>query len=593
MKLRQLQKLLALLFTFALIAAACGDSDGDDGNAETDTTTAEETEETTATTGADTEVVEVEGARTYGGTVTLGIEAESPGLRPWEDTCASPCDNILNSLFDKVYELDETLQPAPWVADSSTVNADFTEFVVTLKDGITLQNGKPVNAQLIADMFVVQQTGAVSAGTISGANLEGVAASGDLEVTYTLSQPNAAFLATLATTSLGMIFDAEEATADPDGASNNPMGSGAFMLESRDLDNETVLVRNPDYWLTDPEGNQLPFLDSIVFRPIPDEGTRLDSLLSGTVNAMQTLRQGTIRDARDSADSLTLYEFQGNNVGGGFFNTAFPPLDDVRVRKGLTHLNNQDAVIDALGGTGISLPGTQWFSPDSPWYSDTVAAAWPAFDFEAGVALLQEYVDDPARSDGKAAGEPMDVELSCPPDPSLIAAMQVASAAWDESGLVNTNLTNFDQQTHINNAIGAPPDFTGTTQAHCWRFSSDEDPSITINSALAPPTPEVAEAAGIPGVVSPLNVSNWFDPDSFTAAVGAIRTDDFDERFALYESIMLRIAEEVPMWYSGHTATLVATDPSILGLNGWHLPDGSLGAGHPNAEGRWQEVWIG
>ena len=84
--------------------------------------------------------------------------------------------------------------------------------------------------------------------------------------------------------------------------------------------------------------------------------------------------------------------------------------DSVRVRRGLTQMNSQANVIEALGGTGISLPGTQWFSPDSPWYSEEVAAAWPTFDFDAGAATLQEYIDDPERSDGKAPGELIDVE---------------------------------------------------------------------------------------------------------------------------------------------------------------------------------------
>ena len=43
-------------------------------------------------------------------------------------------------------------------------------------------------------------------------------------------------------------------------------------------------------------------------------------------------RQATIRDAR-AESGYTLYEFQGNNVGGGMFNTQVPPFDDVRVRR--------------------------------------------------------------------------------------------------------------------------------------------------------------------------------------------------------------------------------------------------------------------
>ena len=124
-------------------------------------------------------------------------------------------------------------------------------------------------------------------------------------------------------------------------------------------------------------------------------------------------------------------------------------------------MNSQEQVIEALGGTGISLPGTQWFSPDSVWWSEKVAEAWPQFDFEAGVETLTEYVNDPERSDGKAVGEPIDAELSCPPDPTLIAANQVVEEAYTASGLVNVTMTNYDQQTHISNALGMDNGFIG------------------------------------------------------------------------------------------------------------------------------------
>ena len=104
---------------------------------------------------------------------------------------------------------------------------------------------------------------------------------------------------------------------------------------------------------------------------------------------------------------------------------------------------------------------------------------------------------------------------------------------------------------------------------------------------------EIAEAIGLPGVVSPLNFSNWFSPTAFQAAVAATKTDDFATRYGLYESIMLEFADQVPVYYSGHTATAIATESNILGLNGWHVPSGELGIGFPSAEGRWAEVFIG
>ena len=158
--------------------------------------------------------------------------------------------------------------------------------------------------------------------------------------------------------------------------------------------------------------------------------------------------------------------------------------------------------------------------------------------------------------------------------------------------MVNVTLTNFDQQTHINNALGGENGFIGTHQAHCWRWSDQDDPSISLNPFLAPYSAENAEEAGLAGIVSPLNFSNWWSPESFQAAQAAIKTGDFDERYALYEQINLKIAEEVPIWFSGHTATMIATSAAVSGLNGWHLPSGDLGIGFPNAEGRWQEVRV-
>jgi peptide/nickel transport system substrate-binding protein len=369
------------------------------------------------------------------------------------------------------------------------------------------------------------------------------------------------------------VFEPGAALADPVGFSTAPVGTGPFVMESRDIDNETIVVRNENYWRTDDDGNPLPYLDSVSFRPIPDEGTRLDALISGTVNLMETRRQGTIRDAREES-GISLYEAQGNNTGGGMFNTAVPPFDDVRVRLGLNKLNDQERVIEALGGTGISLPVTQWFSADSPWWTKAAADAYPTFDFEGGTALLKEYIDDPARSDGKAPGEKIDVELSCPPDPTLIAAMQVLEQVWSGSELVNVTLTQFDQATHINIAI------SDEHKAHCWRWGSEADPSASINPFLTDPAESIS------------NFPNWYDPEAFGWAMEAIQTDDFETRKDLYSKIMVRINEQAPVWYSGGTATLIATDEDIRGVNNWTLPSGDLGNGTPGALTFFTEMFV-
>jgi peptide/nickel transport system substrate-binding protein len=588
MRQRRLVSALAVPLVFAFVAASCGsdDSASDDttptgvtettagGDDSDDTGDTGDTGDTTPVEGdADTPAAEDTDAPVMGGSLIMGLEAEATGLRPWEDACGEPCVNLARTVFDVLVQQNADGEYEGYLAESIEPNDDFTEWTMTLRPDVTFHNGVALTAQTIVDMFAIQQTGATSSGQIATYSITGVEAVDDLTVLYTLGSPNSAFPAAVNSVPIGYVFEPAAAAADPTGFSTNPIGTGPFVMQGRDIDNETIVVRNENYWRTDDEGNQLPYLDQVSFRPIPDEGTRLDALISGTVNLMETRRQGTIRDAR-AESGISLYEFQGNNTGGGMFNTQVPPFDDVRVRLGLNHLNDQERVIEALGGTGISQPVTQWFSADSPWWTQEAADTYPTFDFEVGTGLLQEYISDPARSDGKAAGDPIDVELSCPPDPTLIAAMQVLEQVWSGSGLVNVSLTQFDQATHINNAVA------DEHRAHCWRWGTEADPSAAINPFLTDPAESVS------------NFPNWFDPEAYGWAVEAIQTADIEERKELYSKIMVRINEQAPVWYSGGTATLIATDENIRGVNNWTLPSGSLGNGTPGALTFFTEVFI-
>jgi peptide/nickel transport system substrate-binding protein len=576
MRQRRLITALAVPLVFALVAASCGNDGDSEETATPGTDAAVEPDEPEATVpDTDTTVAPETDTPVYGGSLVMALEAEANGYRPWEDGCSEPCANVARTFYETLVQQNGDGEYEGYIAETIEPNEDFTVWTVTLRPDVTFSTGPlfPVTAQTIVDMFAIQQTGAISSGQIATYAIESVEAADDLTVVYTLGTPNSAFPSALNTVALGFVFDPAAAAADPDGFGNNPIGTGPFTLQSRDIDNETVVVRNPNYWRTDDDGNQLPYLDQVTFRPIPDEGTRLDALASGTVDIVETRRQGTIRDAQ-SLQGVNFYQFQGNNTGGGMFNTAVAPFDDVRVRLGLNHMNDQERVIEALGGAGISRPVTQWFSEDSPWWTQEAADTYPEFDFEQGTALIQEYVDDPSRSDGKAPGERIDVELSCPPDPTLIAAMQVIEQVWSGSGLVNVTLTQFDQATHINNAIA------DQHKAHCWRWSGQGDPSAAINPFLADPATSVA------------NFPNWFDPEAYQWALDAIETDDFEERKELYKQIMIRINEQAPVWYSGGTATLIVAEENIRGINNWTLPSGNLGNGTPGALTFFTQVFI-
>ena len=177
-------------------------------------------------------------------------------------------------------------------------------------------------------------------------------------------------------------------------------------------DNRLVVKKNPNYWQ---EG--LPYLDEIVFRPIPDEDTRLSSLESGDIDVLQTLRQSTGIRARE-LDGVDNYEaprqhhrrqhLQHHQAAARRRAGAPRPWCWPRTRSRPSRSRAAPASCP---------PSTQIFSQDDPYYSEEVAEAWPGYDPEAAQELIDEYVNDPSRSDGKAPGEPVGFRYDCLPEP--------------------------------------------------------------------------------------------------------------------------------------------------------------------------------
>ena len=53
-------------------------------------------------------------------------------------------------------------------------------------------------------------------------------------------------------------------------------------------------MKNPNYWGTDEDGTQLPYLDKLTIRPIPDSGQRLAALETGEIDIFQTADSKTV-----------------------------------------------------------------------------------------------------------------------------------------------------------------------------------------------------------------------------------------------------------------------------------------------------------
>src|SRR5699024_3458115 len=204
-------------------------------------------------------------------------------------------------------------------------NDDLSAWTLTLRPGITFHDGTDLDAEALKAIFDDYLTAETANTAATLEEVDEVTVDDDLTITYHLSEPNAAF-PDLLTVGPGLPFSPTAADEAGEDAGVKPQGTGPFKIESWQRDHELVVVRNDDYWQ---EG--LPYLDQITFRPIPDEGTRRDSLAADTIQAAISLRQGEIVEYRE-LDGVDNHEALSNASGGNIINTTRPPFDDLRVR---------------------------------------------------------------------------------------------------------------------------------------------------------------------------------------------------------------------------------------------------------------------
>ena len=528
-------------------AAACG---GDDGGSNGEAG------------GAEADEFSEQGDPVEGGEITVGLEAETNSWLPGEGSFADSGTSVAYALYDPLMKRTAEGEVQPYLAESMEPNADLTTWTLTLRPDVLFHDGTPLNAEAlktIFDEYLIAPTSNVK-NTLAEVTAFNVV--DELSVEYVLKETNAAFPDVL-TGSPGWPFSPTAAAANGPDAGANPVGTGPFKFVSWQRDSNLVLERNDDYWQ---EG--LPYLDKITFRPIPDEDTRVSSLQSGDIDALQTLRQSTVAKARE-VDGVDNYEYLGNNSGVSIINSSKPPFDDVRVRQALAYGIDQPALIEVLGGTGLTPEATQYFSPDSPFYSEEVAEAFPTFDQERAQELYDEYINDPDRSDGQPVGTDISFTYRCPPDPSLNELSQLYQSFWSQLGM-DIELETVEQATHVQNGLAKDYD------VQCFRVGSESDPYLTLKNAFTE---------------GPLNFTGYTSAVIDEGLATLRTTTDIEERKAAVEAIGLDIAENVPNVFTGYTLTDLAVRDVVKNVDGWTFPDGTEGNGVPGGTSMWGFVW--
>ena len=562
---------LALFCALALVASACGGGDDDeaDGGVAAEATTAPAApsgdDDEPAPSGDDggdsqpatddgddrggeapeaaaapsTEAPAAEMAPQYGGTLVFGLEAETTnGLNPVNAQAAVSGHILFRSLYDTLTIEGVDGEALPYLLESFSSNDDFTVWVFTLRPDIVFHDGTPADAAALKRHLEEQSKGTLTGIFMGDLEIESIDELDDgLSVQINLATPRAT-LPNLFTTHLGYFGAPSMYDLGQEGAARNPIGTGPFMLEEWIPNEVTRMVRNPNYWRTDAGGRQLPYLDAIEFRPIPDSDGRFAALRSGDLDASSDNTGLRIDDYNEQFKTFW-QDDRYSETTYLLLNNSRPPYDNAEFRRALAQCTDRQTINTVRWDA--QTPATGPFSPGTPGYLED--SGFPAYDPDAGSATI-------ARLGVSTA------EIGTTIDTRNLLSTELIAAMWDDCGL-DVSITQVDQAELITNAV------FGLFTAFLWR----QHPSYDI----------VAERLWWHskfGLGIALNFGRINNPRIDAALDAARDTDDPDRRRELAEEINRAFGEEANYIWFYHSNWLVAAHDHVHGIDALTLPEG-------------------
>ena len=208
-----------------------------------------------------------------------------------------PNGGILNQITDKLtWQNPKTLQIEPWIAQSWTTNADYTEYTFKLRPGVTFSDGTPLDANAVAKNFDTYGLGNKALNQPVSEVINNYLKSeviDPLTVKFFFKSPSPGFLQGTSAIGSGLVsLSTLEKNFNQLGSARSIIGSGPFVVESDRPGREVKLVARKDYnWAPPSFAHQgRPYLDGINVLVTPEDSVRIGALLSGQADAIRQIQ---------------------------------------------------------------------------------------------------------------------------------------------------------------------------------------------------------------------------------------------------------------------------------------------------------------
>jgi peptide/nickel transport system substrate-binding protein len=322
----------------ALAGCAGGTDDDSDGTPEETDSGGTETEE------------EVR----MGGHLRIGFSLLPQSLHPMEGTNTG--DIVLRTAaYSRLARVDRNLEPIPDLATEWGSNDANDEWTFTLREDAMFSNTGGLNVlaeDIKATVEMVMENPDSAAANNLGA-YDSIEIEDDYRFTINLKESDLKYPKKITEADSrfvilpkNIIEDRREEIGETD------FGTGPFVVDEYNEGSSLTLTKNDDYYLSDEDGNNLPYVDQVTWKLISDPTAQLNALLDERIDTLQLTPTSQMEQLRQT-DSVDTIERSSTSFISFVLNETVEtdsgemPFADPKVRKAMKHATDLEQMVAA------------------------------------------------------------------------------------------------------------------------------------------------------------------------------------------------------------------------------------------------------
>ncbi len=264
--------------------------------------------------------------------LNMPLSVDPDGLDPQRTTAASTFQ-ITNNIYEPLLSVntDGTLKPA--LATDWSVSEDGLTITFTLREGAKFSNGNVCDANAVVASFE-RLKGEESPRANDYKNIVSMEAIDEKTVVFTTETLDVTILSSFAYPWAAIV----DVTA-ADTLKNQPVGTGAYVVEEWIPQQSLVLKKNPDYPGT-------VNLEKINFKNIPDATAQISAFHNGELDIIGI--SGDQIAAFENDNNYKMMSAPANSLQLMAMNLENEALSDERVRQAINYAIDKDALIETV-----------------------------------------------------------------------------------------------------------------------------------------------------------------------------------------------------------------------------------------------------